>query len=107
MLLHKRKIFSFTRGVGAGMGIYYNSSASGKEEEREAVLQPLTNLLLMNEMRSKALMLLCLQFHFVMVTDDDDAVLFSAITQEFLFLNWGICKRKEGKRIISDISKLL
>lgn len=26
---------------------------------------------------------------------------------EFLFLNWGICKRKQGKRMTSDISKQL
>lgn len=54
----------------------------GKEEEREAVIQPVTNLILMNEMDLKALMLLCLQFHFVIVTDDDAAVQLSAITQE-------------------------
>lgn len=54
----------------------------GKEEEREAVIQPVTNLILMNEMDLKALMLLCLQFHFVIVTDDVAAVRLSAITQE-------------------------
>lgn len=42
----------------------------------------MANLILMNEMDLKALMLLCLQFHFVIVHYDAFAVQLSAITQE-------------------------
>lgn len=42
----------------------------------------MANLILMNEMDLKALMLLCLQFHFVIVNYDAVAVRLSASTQE-------------------------
>lgn len=38
MLLHKRKMFSFTRGVWAGTGICHNSSASGRGRKRKEKL---------------------------------------------------------------------
>lgn len=44
------------------------------------MIQPVTNLILMNEMYLKALMFLCLQFHFVIVSDDVAAMQLSAIT---------------------------
>ena len=42
----------------------------------------MTNLVLINDMDLKVLMLLCLQFHFVIVDYDAVAVQFSAVTQE-------------------------
>lgn len=46
------------------------------------MIQPVTNIISVNEMDLKALMLLCLWFHFVIVSDDVAAVRLSAITQE-------------------------
>lgn len=46
------------------------------------MIQPVTNLILMNEMYLKALMLFCLQLHFVIVSGDVAAVRLSAITRE-------------------------
>lgn len=49
---------------------------------RKVKCHDMANLILMNEMDLKALMLLCLQFHFVIVHYDAFAVQLSAITQE-------------------------
>lgn len=62
----------------------YHSCVSGRwaRGKRNIMIQLVANLILMKEMDLKALMLLCLQFHFVIVNYDAVAVQLSAITQE-------------------------
>lgn len=83
MLLHKKKRCSFTRALWVEWESVIIPLLQGEEEEeRRAMIQPVTNIISVNKMDLKALMLLCLWFHFVIVSDDVAAVRLSAITQE-------------------------